>query len=394
MHIVYVTGEFARDKRDSALSGMAKAVYLCAKGMLERGHEVEIVTAASNQKEWSYEGIKVNSIYSPFNVNKNFVEVTIEIIKREMQISNIIKKIHNKNPIDIIQYTGWFGIGLLHNKKIPAVMRVSTYSKFQLAGEYSKIKLQLLSYMEQLAAKKMNVIFAPSCNTALALQKDIKRKVYVLETPYVKNIFVENNSIVQNKLKEKKYLLFFGRMTVDKGIDVIKNILYELLKENSDLFFVFAGDIGDKKKELQKAAKEYRNRVLFLGRLKHEELFPVIRKAELIIMPSLMDNFPNSCAEAMSIGKIVIGTDGSSLEQFIKNGENGFLAEINNSQSLLEKIEEALNLEEEKKNKLSINAIKRIEKLNPEKYYKKLENLYFHVIEKSKGEGKYEKRSS
>jgi len=384
MHIVYVTGEFARDKRDHALGGMAKAVFLCAKGMAERGHEVEIVAAASNQKKWIYNGIKVNSVYSSFNVDKKAMIVATRILEREIQIEKTIRKIHKENPIDIIQYTGWFGVGLLHNKKISAIMRMSTYSKLQLVGAYSELKLELLSFMERIAAKRMNVVFAPSRNTALALQNDIKKKVYVLETPFIKKKINEDDRIIKEKIQNKKYLLFFGRMSVDKGIDVIKNILYELFKTNTDLYFVFAGDIGNKKEELKKAAKEYQSHLLFLGRLKHEELFPVIRKAELIIMPSLMDNFPNSCAEAMSMGKIVIGTDGSSLEQFIRDGESGFLAEINDSKSLLEKINKAINLREEQKIKMSINAIRRIEKLNPEEYYKKLEKSYFQIITKSK----------
>lgn len=384
MHIVYVTGEFAKDKRDNALGGMAKAVFMCAKGMAEKGHEVEIVTVASYQKNWIYKGIKVNSVYSSFNVNRNTMEVAIEILEREMQIAKKINEIHKKNPIDIIQYTGWFGVGLLHNKNIPAVMRISTYSKIQLVGEYSKSKLELLSFLERIAAKRMDVVFAPSRNTALALQKDIKKKVYVLETPYIQKEINENNAVIKDKIQSRKYLLFFGRMSVDKGIDVIKDILYDLFRTNKELYFVFAGDARNKKPELQKAAKEYKDHLLFLGRLSHEELFPVIREAELIIMPSLMDNFPNSCAEAMSMGKIVIGTDGSSIEQFIEDKKSGFLSKINDSESLLKKINEALELNEEERVKISENAIKRIEKLNPERYYKKLENLYFHVIKSKK----------
>lgn len=54
----------------------------------------------------------------------------------------------------------------------------------------------------------------------------------------------------------------------------------------------------------------------------------------MILMPSLSDNLPNSCAEAMSLGKIVIGTNGSSLEQFIENKKNGFLAKIGSAENL------------------------------------------------------------
>ena len=97
-------------------------------------------------------------------------------------------------------------------------------------------------------------------------------------------------------------------------------------------------------------------------------------------MPSLSDNFPNSCAEAMSLGKIVIGSDGSSLEQFIENGKNGFLAEIGNAKNLYYYIEKVLELEEGERQKISRRAQMKIKKFDLDVYSTRMEVLYKKIV--------------
>ena len=82
----------------------------------------------------------------------------------------------------------------------------------------------------------------------------------------------------------------------------------------------------------------------------------------------------------MALGKIVIGTDGSSLEQFITDGQNGFLARIGDPLSLFEKIEIAYNLPEDEKRQISRNAINRIRKLDIDLYSKRIERIYQRLL--------------
>lgn len=75
----------------------------------------------------------------------------------------------------------------------------------------------------------------------------------------------------------------------------------------------------------------------------------------------------------MLLGKIVIGTDGSSLEQFIRDGKNGFLAEIGKPESLYKCIKKVLNLSNEQKQEISKMAQLKIQKFDLECYSKKWE---------------------
>lgn len=385
MNILFVTGLFANDERDTALGGMSGAVYKSALGMQQRGHSVRILACAGRERRWRYQGLTISVRVGQGIEEKAAGAMLIDILKRELAVRRYVQKLDCEKAIDIVQYTGWFGVGLLHPCGIPAVMRMSSYTKVQLSNNFSTGKRFLLEAVEYLAAKRMNFVFAPSRITAAGLEKDIQRAVVVMETPFRQEETKWDDSILRSRLESKRYLLFFGRMTVDKGIYVIRDMLHEILDRYREIHIVFAGGINRHEgvlvsDELMEAAGEHGSRVVFLGLLPKERLLPVIDGAELILMPSLADNFPNACAEAMSLGKIVIGTDGSSLEQFIQDGVNGYLVERNNPGQLCRCVDRVLRMEPGQKELVSIRARKKIEGLDLESYSKKMEKIYTRVI--------------
>src|SRR4029079_12486822 len=48
-------------------------------------------------------------------------------------------------------------------------------------------------------------------------------------------------------------------------------------------------------------------------------------EADLVVLPSLFENFAYTCIEAMSRAKCVIATTGSGFEEIIEHGKTGFL---------------------------------------------------------------------
>lgn len=386
MNILLVTGVFPSSNREKVLGGGAKAVYIIASGLSKRGHTVKILAPGVNNQEWKYQGVSVISIRSNsiFEKDNDFL-IGLSIVRRELEFQRAITKINENWKIDVIQYAGWYGVGLLHFSRIPSVMRISSYTK-QLDLGYSDRRTKMLSCLECMAAQRMNFIYAPGNVTVKALERDTKRKVATIETPYIPELVKEDTKIFDTKLYGKRYLLFFGNFQPYKGIYVIKDILNNILTKYEDIYFVFVANVPEKKMEREfiTAAGENGDRVMFLGKLPHTSLFPIIREAESILMPSLMDNFPNGCAEAMALGNVVIGTDGSSLEQFITDGYNGFLAQRNSAESLEEKVNQSLNLSVEERKKMIQHAKERIKELDPEDYFTKLEKIYTKVINRNR----------
>lgn len=390
MNILFVTGLFVKENQN--LGGMPNYIYKATTSLKERGHNTYILAADDENREWEYKGIKVFSVKTCPHVTRfAWIAYGMHAILRDLVLQRKIKKLVKQLNIDIIQYTGWFGVGILHSKKlgIPAVMRMSSYAKIQLVSAFTESQIKVISKMERLAAKNMDGIFAPSKIIADTFGKDIGREVKVIETPFKLGCSKENwdYSLWTEKFEGKKYLFFFGRLTPDKGILTIKRALYDILEKYRDITFVFAGDTVNIDGRnivdiLKDNAGEHRNRIIYLGSLKREQLYPMISKAYAVLLPSLMDNLPNSCMEAMYLEKSVIGTKGTSLDQMIEDGVSGLLIEPDDEDGLISKINILMNMDHNQLEMMGKKAKERISNMHPDKTIKQLMAYYRNFTDK------------
>ena len=67
-------------------------------------------------------------------------------------------------------------------------------------------------------------------------------------------------------------------------------------------------------------------RLRFEGHLDHEHLLPEVARASVVVIPSLWENFPNTCIEAMSLRKVVVASrHGGQVEMVGEDERAGFL---------------------------------------------------------------------
>ena len=119
MNILFITGDFATNEK-SILGGMAGAVYKSALGMQKRGHYVRILAASTQNKEWKYNSLEVISVRTQNVLSEASVAKSLYyILQREIIIQKQIRLLDKQKKTNVIQYTGWFGIGLLHYNRIP-----------------------------------------------------------------------------------------------------------------------------------------------------------------------------------------------------------------------------------------------------------------------------------
>ena len=99
-----------------------------------------------------------------------------------------------------------------------------------------------------------------------------------------------------------------------------------------------------------------------------------------MLIPSLIDNLPNSCLEALYLGQVVIGTYGTSLEQLIVNNKNGFLIKAGDDRELLNVVEKVCNLSQKEREELISGSISILRRYSPIYAVNKLEQYYRWVI--------------
>jgi glycosyltransferase involved in cell wall biosynthesis len=65
--------------------------------------------------------------------------------------------------------------------------------------------------------------------------------------------------------------------------------------------------------------------VHWAAQLPRSELYAVVRQAVASVVPSLVDNLPNSAIESLMLGRPVIAWRGGSLDELVEDGVNGTL---------------------------------------------------------------------
>ena len=97
---------------------------------------------------------------------------------------------------------------------------------------------------------------------------------------------------------------------------------------------------GDGRTQYEVMAKKLgiANHINFLGGVYGEELKDAYRKASVFVLPSLIENFPLTVAEAMSSGLPVIATNVGALTRMVEDNGTGYIVPPASSKAISEKI--------------------------------------------------------
>ena len=108
------------------------------------------------------------------------------------------------------------------------------------------------------------------------------------------------------------YLFFLGRLSAQKGLDLLLPAFARLLRARPDLWLVLAGpDYRGYAAEVRAMAREsgVEHRVVLPGLLRHEAKLAAFVDAELFVLPSHAENFGVVITEALACGLPVLISD-------------------------------------------------------------------------------------
>ena len=108
------------------------------------------------------------------------------------------------------------------------------------------------------------------------------------------------------------FLFFLGRLSPQKGLDLLLGAFERLLRTRADLWLVLAGpNYRGYESHVRHVAREYRveHRVLFPGLLTHGAKLAAFVDAELFVLSSYAENFGIVITEALACGLPVVISD-------------------------------------------------------------------------------------
>ncbi len=170
----------------------------------------------------------------------------------------------------------------------------------------------------------------------------------------------------------KKYLLYFGRLSQEKGLLTLLSAMQKL----PEVSLHIVGD-GPLFLPLKKGEIKRGFNITLVGYKSGFELAQEIAGAQAIVVPSVWyENYPLSVLEAMSYGKPVIASAIGGLLEIVREGESGFLFRPGDVNDLADKLKQ-LWADENLAKKMGQTAQAQVLKENSfEKYYQELMAVY------------------
>jgi glycosyltransferase involved in cell wall biosynthesis len=315
-----------------------------------------------------------------------------------------VQKIHGFKP-DIVHIHNWhFALGPfifreIHRLNIPIVHTVHNYRLLcPSAILLNKGKLFTDSLQQSFAWSAVrNKVYRSSIVQTFLLafvvwfHKKIgtwkKINCYICLTPFAVELFQQSNFMVSNEhftvkpnfriapiidstIKKESHFLFIGRLSEEKGIDVLLDAFKGL-----PFLIKIAGE-GPLQELVEKTAKQFSN-ISYLGNLSSEKIVTELQKTEALIVPSVCyEGMPMTIIEAFSVGTPVIASKLGAMSSMIFNEKNGFHFESANVNDLKKTIAKFHMLSDSIKKEMRSNAFKSY----TEKYSPDLQEEYFDAI--------------
>ena len=173
------------------------------------------------------------------------------------------------------------------------------------------------------------------------------------------------------RASDENYLLYFGRLTEEKGLLT----LIWAMKQLPDIKLRLVGD-GPLKEKLQNLV-DMPDNIQLVGHKSGTELAQEIAGARAVVAPSeWYENYPLSVLEAMGQGKPMIAANIGGLPEIVHDKKTGLLFQSGNANDLAEKIKLLWNDAALARNLGQAGQKQVSEENNPEAYYKRILAVY------------------
>lgn len=398
MHIVFLIHAFPVN--GLATGGAGNYVANMAQIMQKNGHKVSVITEAQEEACVNWNGIDIYYIRATrgFKNTGKQMSVCKKVMKnlwRSIWYNRKVQQIDKKEKIDIVQSANAYGIALFRKRNIPYIIRMSSYPPLWGGAEREQYNFEaclktrrLDEELQLLAMKRANCVISPSKLIGDITAQRIGKQIEIVESP----VLIENADCLQLNepgLEKEKYFITFGANENRKSIRMLVDKIDDILDKYPDMKYViigrnklirYQGDYAMTTDIFAEKIVRNKERFVFLGEISdRQRLFSIVKHAAVCILPTRIDNLPNTVLEAMALGKVVISSTsekGTSVEQLITDGENGFLIPVDDGKALMDKINHVMNLAAEERNKITGAAVKRVKDLIPEKVYSEMLEIY------------------
>lgn len=353
---------------ETGFGGIGTYTWYQARALAKLGNNVHVFAGATEPTQLRTEehdgvrvyrfrsnGLLMRSIYL---LQKRRLYWTKNRIENALSMYHVFKTLRRKNKYDLIEMPECGAEGFLINNLIRTKTIIKLHSPSKLIMPYYNhydlrpADILLCSFVEQIAMRGASAFsscsrfLAEEANKKLGIQKPIR----VIPNGIDLNLFDKTDQVdIRRKFdlpRDQLMIFFSGRMEQRKGIHLCKEIAASIL-ERYEVAFVFAGqDLFNYMSHtllpyLQ--TKKLKGSVHYLGNLNLTDVRSCLHQTDIFLLPSLWENCPYSCLEAMAAGCAIVSTDQGGMPELIRNTDNGLLAHNEDVVSYITCLEQLIN---------------------------------------------------
>lgn len=381
MRICLISREYPPD---TGFGGIATFTRHLAQGLKSIGHEVVVVALAKEGKSAELQddlGIPVHRVVPlPIGADLGWTAFCMPYSRYVMRTSSALyakfEELNAFERFDAVDTPELLAEGFFPaiTKCTPLTVRLYTpHSKFiaeKLHNVTDTFDHQYVAAVERIAMLSADVITSPSLDLAQFVANDLGIKVDDIEivyNPIDASEFTPDGECADIGPKGRT-ILFVGRLEARKGIHYLIDAIPQVVGAIPDARFVIIGDDTANAAGQKSVLTEIKERlaktgcsefVTFINRIALSDLPKHYRAAAVCVVPSLYDNSPYTCLEAMSCGRAVIGTDGGGTKEYIVHGESGLIVPVKDAGALAQGIISLLS-DENERSRIERNARKRV----------------------------------
>lgn len=216
----------------------------------------------------------------------------------------------------------------------------------------------ILKYAAYYIIKKSDMLVVPSSFFKIKLLnmflKVDEKKVYVYPSGGIDtSVFFP-----QDKMKIGVFHIgFVSRIIADKGWETLLNSLKILQTKNIDFKVTIAGKGQDEQSLINRIKDLGLKNVEYIGFIEQTKLINFYNEFDVYVFPTYKDSLGLTGLESMACATPVIASNIEGPSTYIRNGENGFLFEVGDSNDLAQKIIEFKSFKKDEKLKMINNAV-------------------------------------
>jgi len=317
------------------VGGVAPHVSEISEALARRGHEVHVFTRRGDFESYD----KINGVH----YQRTDVDSSGDVLAQMDRMSNAlydrfgaVQKLFG--AFDIVHGHDWHVVLALSRIKkeygLPFILTMHSTEWGRNGNHFGYGISQEISNREWLGCYEASAVIV----TTKRMQDEL---MWIYSLPQGK-MHIIPNGIMLGKMKrgldagrvKEKYgihplspmVLFCGRMSIQKGPDLLVEAIPHVLGNRSDVRFVFMGE-GGMRAECERRARELgvANACRFLGYTSSSEKEELVNACDLMCVPSRNEPFGVVVLEAWDACKPVVATEAVSI---IRNFEDGLLAYV------------------------------------------------------------------